>query len=76
MWTRYRATVPVHTLQEIDRLMHIHHNNGSIFNKPHLLKRGVRLTQADLDVRAALKSPEEFLPHVSQYVANLIRSAA
>lgn len=56
----------------IDRLMHVHHNNGSIFNRPQVMKLGLRLSKEDLDKRASIASSQEFLPLVSPIVRRLI----
>jgi len=58
-------------LAAVDALMHAEHNNGSIFNRPPVTKRGIRFGKAELDARRDAMNSAAFLPHVSPFVRNL-----
>lgn len=55
----------------IDRIYDLRHNSDSIGAKLGPLKVSTKA----LDIRAGLKSPAEFLPYVSDDVANMIRAS-
>jgi len=58
-------------LAAIDALMHAEHNNGSIFNRQPILKRGIRFGKEELDARRDAMSSDAFLSRVSPFVKNL-----
>jgi hypothetical protein len=51
--------------------MHAEHNNGSIFNRPPVTKRGIKFGKKELDARRDAMSSSDFLPYVSPFVKNL-----
>lgn len=72
----YRNKKTISILQILDRIFHVHHNNGSIFNKTELLKLNIRLTKEDLDFRRDARSFKEFKGKVSPQVEKIINAAA
>lgn len=70
----YRKNDTIKTMETLDHIFHIHHNNGSIFNKIELLKLNIRLNTSDLDYRRDARSIDDFKGKVSTQVENLINA--
>jgi len=70
----YKSNKTVKMMETLDKLFHIHHNNGSIFNKPVLSKIGVSLDTSDLDFRRDARTAEDFVDRVSPQIKNLINA--
>ncbi len=59
----------------IDKIYDAHHNTGSLFNKDAAAQFNLTVSQSDLDIRARLRKPSEFVPYVSKPVAELIQGS-
>jgi hypothetical protein len=61
---------PLDIIHTLDKVMDLHHNNGSLLTPSKVGKMAI--DQHVLDIRARLRSVEDFLPYVSTQVKNLI----
>ena len=70
----YKNKNIIKMMETLDKIFHIHHNNGSIFNKKEMMKLNIRLNVSDLDYRRDAKSATDFKGKVSPQIENLINA--
>lgn len=73
LWDALKKGNTQQMVRNVDRIMHAQHNNGSIFNRPPMRKLGVRLSDADLNLRRD-GGTGELVANCSEYVKRLYKS--